>query len=78
MGASKLLLPKRALVGVGMSLQSLSDASVSALYENIREQVAVDRPSKYRFTAGESARRRAEELRNELIRRRLQPSPIEW
>jgi hypothetical protein len=61
-----------------MSLQSLSDASVSAMYENIRHQVAIDRPSKHRFTAGDSVRRRAEELRNELIRRRIQAPPIEW
>jgi hypothetical protein len=61
-----------------MSLQSLSDDSVSALYENIREQVAIDRGSKYRFAAGDSVRQRAEELRSELIRRRLDSPPIEW
>jgi hypothetical protein len=61
-----------------MSLQSLSDASVSALYENIRQQVEADRPSKHRFTAGEAVRQRAEELQAELIRRKLNPTPIKW
>jgi len=33
-----------------MSLESLSDHSVTLLYENIKQQVEADRPYKYRFT----------------------------
>jgi hypothetical protein len=61
-----------------MSLRSFSDASISALYENIRQQVSIDRSSKYRFTAGESVRQRAGELQEELMKRRLTYSPIDW
>jgi nickel-dependent lactate racemase len=61
-----------------MGLQALSDDGVAALYENIRQQVEADRHSKYRFAAGQHARQRAEELRDELIRRRMHFSPISW
>jgi hypothetical protein len=61
-----------------MSLPNLMDASVIALYENIRQQVEADRPSKHRFTASEALRQRAEELHDELVRRRLQCPPIKW
>ena len=60
------------------ALQNLTDATVSAFYENIRQQVDADRSSKYRFATGESVRRRVEELENELIRRKLQFLPIKW
>jgi hypothetical protein len=61
-----------------MSLQHLTDASISAFYDNIRQQVDADRASKYRFATGEAVRRRAEELENELARRKLQLPAIKW
>jgi hypothetical protein len=61
-----------------MSLQHLSDASITAFYENIRQQVEIDRSSKHRLTAGEAVRQRADELHNELMRRRLHSTPIKW
>jgi hypothetical protein len=63
---------------LSVSLQSLSDEGVAALYENIRQQVEIDRPNKYRFTAGPSVRQRADELRDELIRRNIHCSSINW
>src|SRR5512144_1524910 len=65
-------------LGWHMSLQGLSDDGVAALYESIRQQVEADRHSKYRFAAGQLVRQRAEELRDELIRRRLHCPPISW
>jgi hypothetical protein len=61
-----------------MSLESLSDHSVTLLYENIRQQVEADRPYKYRFTTTPLIKERAKELRNEMMRRRLPHSPIDW
>lgn len=60
------------------SLQHLTDASVSTLYENIRQQVELDRPNNYQFVSGEAVRERADELRSELIRRKLFCMPIDW
>ena len=61
-----------------MSLESLSDHSVTLLYENIKQQVGADRPYKYRFTTTPLIKERAEELQNEMMRRRLPHSPIDW
>jgi hypothetical protein len=61
-----------------MSLQSLSDESVAALYESIRQQVEIGRPNKHRFTAGPGVRQRADDLRNELTRRNIHCPSINW
>ena len=61
-----------------MSLQYLSDEGVAALYENIRQQVEIDRSHKHRFTSGPGVRQRAEELRSELARRKVHCPPINW
>jgi hypothetical protein len=60
-------------------IQLLSDESVCRLYESIRIQVALDVRSggRHRFM-GETARQQAERLREEMTRRRLRVSPIEW
>jgi hypothetical protein len=65
--------------GVAMSLESFSDWSVTLLYENIKQQVEADRPYKYRPTDSLLlVKERAEELRNEMSRRRLPHLPIDW
>ena len=61
-----------------MGLQSLSDHSVTVLYENIRHQVEADRPYEYRLTSTPLIRQRVEELRDEMMRRRLPHLPIDW
>jgi hypothetical protein len=61
-----------------MSLDKLNDESVERYYESIRKQAEADRAYKYHLTASPVVRERAEALRQELIRRKLQPSPINW
>jgi len=62
-----------------MAIQDLSDESVLRLYENIRQQVSADTHagSKYRLL-GEPAKQQAQRLRDELDRRRLKFTPIDW
>ena len=62
-----------------MSIQDLSDESVLKLYENIRQQVSADirAGGKYRLL-GETAKQQAQRLRDELSRRRLSFTPIDW
>ena len=61
------------------NIQRLSNESVLRLYENIREQVIKDvrSGSRHRFM-GETARQQAERLREEMDRRRLRFTPIDW
>jgi hypothetical protein len=61
-----------------MSLERISDESVARYYENIRQQADEDRKHKHHFTANPTVRERADQLRQELIKRRLQHSPISW
>jgi hypothetical protein len=60
-------------------VQFLSDESVLRFYENIRQQVAADMrlESRYRLM-GVSAKQQAERLREEMTRRRMRFTPIEW
>jgi hypothetical protein len=60
-------------------ISGLADENVLRLYDNIREQVAADvgLGSRHRLL-GETARQQAERLREELNRRRLRFSPIDW
>jgi hypothetical protein len=66
-------------IGLWTLLSKLSDESVVRLYESIREQVAADARmgSRHKFV-GESAKQRAEKLREEMDRRRLRFAPIDW
>jgi hypothetical protein len=61
------------------SIHSLADENVLKLYENIKEQVAADNRlgSRHRLL-GDAARQQAARLREELDRRRLRFTPIEW
>jgi hypothetical protein len=62
-----------------MALQDLTDESILKLYESIRQQVAADSQlgSKHRLL-GDTAKQQAERLREELDRRRLSFTPIDW
>jgi hypothetical protein len=55
------------------------DESLLAFYENIRRQVEADKQSggRYRF-AGDNVKRYADELREEMDRRRLRYIRIDW
>ena len=50
-----------------------------AFYENVRGQVEIDKRSggRYRF-AGDGVKQYAEKLREEIERRRLRFTPIDW
>jgi hypothetical protein len=62
-----------------MSLAQLSDDSVRILYESIRKQVSEDRTSGVpERLMGEAARQRAEQLREEMDRRHMRFTPIDW
>jgi hypothetical protein len=60
-------------------LQGLTDDSIRRLYNNIRDQVAKDAQSRssHRFM-GDTAKKQAERLREEMDRRRVKFTPIEW
>jgi hypothetical protein len=62
-----------------MSLAQLSDDSVRILYESIRKQVSEDISSGVpEKLMGDAARQRAEQLREEMNRRRMRFTPIDW
>jgi hypothetical protein len=54
------------------------DESILRLYDNIRIQVEAERGLRYKFRASENVKQRATPLREEITRRRLQHTPIEW
>jgi hypothetical protein len=61
------------------SIHNLTDENVLKLHESIKEQVAADirLGSRHRLL-GETARQHAARLHEELVRRRLRFTPIEW
>jgi hypothetical protein len=61
-----------------MSVEQMPDERLAHFYENIRQQVEADRGKKHQFTTGPTVRQYADRLRNEMIKRRLRHSPIEW
>ena len=58
-----------------MNFSQMKDERILAFYENVRRQVEIDKSAggKYRF-AGEGVKEYAEQLRNEMDRRRLRYS----
>jgi hypothetical protein len=60
-----------------MNFSQMKDERLLAFYENVRQQVALDADSPYRF-AGDGVRAYAERLREEMNRRRLRFMPIDW
>jgi hypothetical protein len=61
-----------------MSVEHMPDQRLAQFYENIRQQVEADRASKHQLMANPTVRQYADKLRSEMIKRRLQHSPIEW
>ena len=61
-----------------VSVEKMPDQRLVHFYENIRQQVDADRAQKYHFATGPTVREYADRLRNEMIRRRLQHTPIDW
>jgi hypothetical protein len=62
-----------------MNFSSSKDERLIIFYENVRRQVELDSRSggRYRF-AGEGVKKYAERLREEMDRRRLVFTPIDW
>jgi hypothetical protein len=61
-----------------MSIEGMPDERVKIFYENIRQQVEAERGLKYRLMSSHSIRQYADQLRDELIKRRLRHTPIDW
>ena len=61
-----------------MSVENMPDERPKTYYENIRQQVEADRAHRLSFTSGPTVRQYAERLRDEMTRRRLRHSPINW
>jgi hypothetical protein len=72
-------MSKTILIEVAMNFSSSKDERLIAFYENVRRQVEIDRRSggRYRF-AGEGVKQYADKLREEMDRRRLLFTPIDW
>jgi len=62
-----------------MNFSQSKDERLLAFYENVRRQVHMDMQAggRYRF-AGEGVKQYAEQLREEMERRRLQFTPTDW
>jgi hypothetical protein len=62
-----------------MNFTNSKDETLLSFYENVRDQVQADSQfgSIYRF-AGDGVKQYADKLRDEMERRRLRFSPIQW
>jgi hypothetical protein len=62
-----------------MNFANSKDETLLRFYESVRDQVQVDSQfgGKYRF-AGDGVKQYADALRDEMERRRLRFSPINW
>jgi hypothetical protein len=60
-----------------MNYSQMKDERLLAFYENVRQQVILDGNSRYRF-AGDGVRAYADRLREEMDKRRLRFTPIDW
>jgi hypothetical protein len=62
-----------------MNFSNAKDESLLYFYESVRRQVDADRNAggRYRFV-GNNAKQYADKLREELDRRRLRFTPIDW
>ena len=60
-----------------MNYSQMKDERLLTFYENVRRQVVLDADSRYRF-AGDGVRSYADKLRQEMERRRLRLTPIDW
>jgi hypothetical protein len=60
-----------------MNFANAKDQSLLAFYESVRRQVEADKSARCRLV-GDTAREYAERLLEEMVRRRLSFTPIEW
>jgi hypothetical protein len=60
-----------------MGVENMPDERLVNYYEGVRKQVDADRANQHQFM-GRAVREYADFLRDEIIKRRLQCSPIVW
>jgi hypothetical protein len=60
-----------------MNYSQTKDETLLRFYDDVRQQVILDGNSRYRF-AGEGVRAYADKLREEMDKRRLRYTPIDW
>jgi hypothetical protein len=60
-----------------MNYSQMKDERLLAFYEHARQRVALHAGSHYRF-AGDGVRAYADNLREEMDKRRLKFTPIDW
>jgi hypothetical protein len=63
--------------GHPMIFSQMKDERLLLFYDAVRQQVILDGNSRYRF-AGDGVRACADNLREEMDRRRLSFTPIDW
>jgi hypothetical protein len=63
--------------GPAMNYSQMKDERLLAFYEHVRQRVALHAGSHYRF-AGDGVRAYADNLREEMDKRRLKFTPIDW
>ena len=56
----------------------MPDERLVIFYESIRKQADADRQHRHHFTSSPTIRQYAERLRGEIVKRKLQHSPIDW
>jgi hypothetical protein len=61
-----------------MSVEDWPDARLVHYYENVRQQVEADRAGNYKFMMNPTVQQYADQLQNEMIKRGLEHSPIQW
>jgi hypothetical protein len=61
-----------------MAIDNLKDENLLRFYDRIREQVEADRNFRHKFMNGTTVKQYAAALREEITKRRLQHTPIEW
>jgi hypothetical protein len=61
-----------------MGISNLSNESILRFYDSVRNQVDADRGLNIKFAAAPTVKQYATTLREEMVKRRLQHTPIEW
>jgi hypothetical protein len=61
-----------------MGFANLNDESILRFYDDIRRHVKAERGLPHKLMTSDNVKQRASALREEITRRRLQRTPIEW
>ena len=61
-----------------VSIENMPDERLVLFYEQVRQEVDADRKHRQHFVSGPAVRQYADKLRDEMVKRRLQHSPIDW